>query len=176
MKHGPRESRILDGLNTAVLVFDRALRLRYLNLAGETLFGVSARHAAGQTLAALILVDGDLGDLGQAITRILPRAALRAVPPVDEPDAELAHFLGEDEAQRAAHEAAPHGRRAAVAALRYAQETRPGAKLEIDALVRYDPGEHLVLDEVAVRNLELIRTLSGERKGSLLALLDGTRT
>lgn len=62
MKHGPRESRILDGLNTAVLVFDRALRLRYLNLAGETLFGVSARHAAGQTLAALILVDGDLAE------------------------------------------------------------------------------------------------------------------
>ena len=54
MKHGTRESRILDSMNTAVLVFDRRLRLNYLNPAGEMLFGVSARHAQGQTLAELI--------------------------------------------------------------------------------------------------------------------------
>lgn len=54
MKHGTRESRILDSINTAVLVFDRRLRLSYLNPAGEMLFGVSARHAQGQTLTELI--------------------------------------------------------------------------------------------------------------------------
>ncbi len=123
-----------------------------------------------------ILLDAEAPELARAIARALPRAALRVVPAASEVDAELTRFLGEEEARRAAHESPPNGRSAAVLALRYAQEARPGAPLEIDALVRYDPGEALVLDEVAVRNLELVRTLSGERKGSLLALLDETRT
>lgn len=123
-----------------------------------------------------VLVDGEVPDLARAIARVLPRAALRIVPAASEVDAELARFLGKEEALRAAHESPPNGRSAAVLALRYAQAARPGAPIEIDALVRYDPGDSLVLDEVAVRNLELVRTLSGERKGSLLALLDQTST
>lgn len=123
-----------------------------------------------------ILLDAELPDLARAIGRILPSAAIRVVPAVAEVDGELARFLGDDDARRAAHEAPLNGRCAAVLALRYTEEARPGAKLEVDALVRYDPREHLVLDEVAVRNLELVRTLNGDRKGSLLALLDGTST
>ena len=62
MKPGTRDSRILDSLNTAVLVFDRRLRLSYLNPAGEILFGVSARHAQGQTLAELVPAAESLGE------------------------------------------------------------------------------------------------------------------
>ena len=42
--------RILDGLNSAILLFGADLRLRYINPAGEMLFEVSARHLVGQHL------------------------------------------------------------------------------------------------------------------------------
>lgn len=55
--HAPRpslERRILDHLNTAVMLFDAALRLKYLNPAAEMLFEVSARHLVGQPAANLL--------------------------------------------------------------------------------------------------------------------------
>lgn len=45
--------RILDNANTALLVFDRQLRLNYLNPAGEMLFALSLHRAEGIGLAAL---------------------------------------------------------------------------------------------------------------------------
>ena len=44
---------ILENLTTAVLLFDDALRLDYINPAGEILFDVSARHLLGQEAAQL---------------------------------------------------------------------------------------------------------------------------
>ena len=40
----------------------------------------------------------------------------------------------------------------------------------------YDTRTELGLDEAAVRNLELVSTLAGERRGSLLHFLDVTKT
>ncbi len=48
------ERMILDHLNTAVLLFDRDLRLIYLNPAAEILFEVSSRHLVGQQAADLL--------------------------------------------------------------------------------------------------------------------------
>lgn len=48
------ERLILDHLGTAVLVFDRELRLRYLNPAGEALLSVSAKLVRGQGVEALL--------------------------------------------------------------------------------------------------------------------------
>lgn len=48
------ERRILDHLNTAVMLFDASLRLKYLNPAAEVLFEVSARHLLGQPAASLL--------------------------------------------------------------------------------------------------------------------------
>jgi two-component system, NtrC family, nitrogen regulation sensor histidine kinase GlnL len=48
------ERRILDHLNTAVMLFDAELRLKYLNPAAEVLFEVSARHLLGQAAASLL--------------------------------------------------------------------------------------------------------------------------
>jgi len=45
---------ILDGLTTAIITLDSALRVTYLNSATETLFSVSRRHAQGQTLTIAI--------------------------------------------------------------------------------------------------------------------------
>jgi len=53
-------TRILEGMNSAVLLFDNALRLRYINPAGETLFCVSARHLLNQPYQALLQDSADL--------------------------------------------------------------------------------------------------------------------
>lgn len=68
----------------------------------------------------------------------------------------------------------PPAARAAELALGYARAHR--MDLRIHSATLYTPGDRLVLDDAAVRNLELVRTLDGERKGSLLHLLDGTET
>ena len=48
------QHRVLDGMATALLLFDDRLRLEYINPAGENLFSVSARHLLGQPFHALI--------------------------------------------------------------------------------------------------------------------------
>ncbi len=48
------ERMILDHLNTAVMLFDKDLRLRYINPAAEMLLEVSSRHLIGQQAAALL--------------------------------------------------------------------------------------------------------------------------
>lgn len=46
--------RILENLNTAVLLFDRALRLKYINPAGEILLAASAKQINGQSVEELL--------------------------------------------------------------------------------------------------------------------------
>jgi len=53
-------TRILEGMNSAVLLFDQALHLRYINSAGESLFRISARHMLDQPYQALIQDSADL--------------------------------------------------------------------------------------------------------------------
>ncbi|MBN1652647.1 MAG: DNA mismatch repair protein MutS [Deltaproteobacteria bacterium] len=65
---------------------------------------------------------------------------------------------------------------AAAVVLRYAQETQPGVSLDIQRIAPYDLGGQLALDDAAVRNLEIVRTLTGERRGSLVDLVDVTQT
>lgn len=54
MNTGSWDGRILESLSTAVLVFDHALHLNYLNPAGEMLLAVSARQAHDQRLPDLL--------------------------------------------------------------------------------------------------------------------------
>src|SRR5256714_2498834 len=65
--------------------------------------------------------------------------------------------------------------RAAGACLRYAQETQRAAASHITDIVYFEPRDHLVLDSVTVRNLELIEGLS-EGATSLLKVIDETVT
>jgi two-component system nitrogen regulation sensor histidine kinase GlnL len=60
MNKADLQTRILEGMNSAVLLFDQALRLGYINPAGETLFCVSARHMLNEPFQALIQESGDL--------------------------------------------------------------------------------------------------------------------
>ena len=65
---------------------------------------------------------------------------------------------------------------AAAEVVRYARETQPVGRIPVHRLRRYAPGEHLVLDDATRKNLEIARTLHGERHGSLIQILDETRT
>ncbi len=66
--------------------------------------------------------------------------------------------------------------RAAAACASYVQATRPKGSLPVTRFVRYDVSDHLILDEATKTHLELVRTTSGEKRGSLVWLLDQTRT
>ncbi len=66
---------------------------------------------------------------------------------------------------------------AAGACLRYAQDTQRASAAHVADLVYFEPQDHLVLDSVTVRNLELIEGLgSGNASRSLLDVIDETVT
>jgi len=63
------------------------------------------------------------------------------------------------------------------ACLRYAQETQRASAAHISDITYFEPQDHLVLDSVTVRNLELIEGLGGAGQGrSLLEVIDETVT
>jgi len=66
--------------------------------------------------------------------------------------------------------------RAAGACLRYAQETQRAAAAHITDLVYFEPQDHLVLDNITVRNLELVESLGGASGRTLLSVIDQTVT
>ncbi|HEX3282620.1 MAG TPA: DNA mismatch repair protein MutS [Pyrinomonadaceae bacterium] len=69
----------------------------------------------------------------------------------------------------------PEAVRAAGACLRYAQETQRAGANHITDLTYFEPQDHLVLDQVTVRNLELVEALAGGGR-TLLAVIDQTVT
>ena len=67
--------------------------------------------------------------------------------------------------------------RAAGSCLRYAQETQRAGAAHISDIVYFEPQDHLVLDQITVRNLELIESLGGAGvTRSLLDVIDETIT
>jgi DNA mismatch repair protein MutS len=66
---------------------------------------------------------------------------------------------------------------AAGACLRYAQETQRASAAHVTDIAYFEPQDHLVLDNITVRNLELIEGLgSGNASRSLLDVIDETVT
>ncbi|HEY8078274.1 MAG TPA: DNA mismatch repair protein MutS, partial [Labilithrix sp.] len=115
--------------------------------------------------------------LGADLRGALPRAVVREETgrlAVDRAIETLDELLGKGEAKKSSA-----GDLALIAAARCVQLARicePGRKLPITRLAPYQLGDTLVLDEAAQRHLELVRTMDGESKGSLLAQIDATRT
>jgi DNA mismatch repair protein MutS len=67
--------------------------------------------------------------------------------------------------------------RAAGSCLRYAQETQRAGAAHISDIVYFEPQDHLVLDNITVRNLELVEALGGGGAArSLLEVIDETVT
>jgi DNA mismatch repair protein MutS len=65
---------------------------------------------------------------------------------------------------------------AAAAAVTYVERTQIGKRPPLSPPVREAAGATLAIDQATRSNLELIRTLSGEHRGSLLASIDRTVT
>jgi DNA mismatch repair protein MutS len=66
---------------------------------------------------------------------------------------------------------------AAAACLRYAQETQRAGAAHIADIIFFEPQDHLVLDNITVRNLELVQALGvGGGARSLLDVIDQTVT
>ncbi len=66
---------------------------------------------------------------------------------------------------------------AAAAILVYMAETQKDRLVHINRMIRHGSGNHLLLDEVAKRNLELFSTIAdGKKSGSLFQVLDETVT
>jgi len=64
----------------------------------------------------------------------------------------------------------------AGALLGYVESTQKGALNHLREFICRDSGEALVVDRASLRNLEVERGLDGSRKGSLIEILDHTRT
>ena len=126
-----------------------------------------------------ILAGAGAGDLAVAVRAALPHAVVRdeatSIPiDVAQANAILDEVLGAGEARRSG--ASELERVVAARCLALACRCEPGRKIPVSRLVRYELGDTLVLDDAAQRHLELVRTMDGETKGSLLAQIDMTRT
>jgi DNA mismatch repair protein MutS len=64
----------------------------------------------------------------------------------------------------------------AAALLHYVEENLRGLPANLRAVSLYASGTTLLMDPATIRSLEIMRTASGEREGSLLSILDGTTT
>src|SRR6202008_2179947 len=67
-------------------------------------------------------------------------------------------------------------RTAAAAAVSYVERTQLGKRPPLSPPLREAAGAALAIDPASRINLELMRTLPGERRGSLLAAIDRTVT
>src|SRR5215468_10911476 len=65
---------------------------------------------------------------------------------------------------------------AAAACVSYVERTQLGGRPPLSAPVREAQGATLSIDQATRNNLELVRTLTGERRGSLLAAIDRSVT
>jgi DNA mismatch repair protein MutS len=65
---------------------------------------------------------------------------------------------------------------AAAACISYIERTQLGGRPPLSPPLREAPGATLAIDQATRSNLELVRTLAGERRGSLLAAIDRTVT
>ena len=65
---------------------------------------------------------------------------------------------------------------AAGAALEYLRQTQMTALAHVVRIERHDPGQVLLLDRTSRRRLDLVEREGGERDGTLLGVLDATKT
>ncbi len=141
--------------------------------------GASALAEVARMEPAEVLLGPSAHDLFEAISLTAPRAAVRKEPALIEDAAALrtlSEHLGASEAAVAAHDAPKLARRAAARALAYAQGCTPAAKVEVQRLSLYAPGDTLQSDDSTAGHLELGRAPDGEVSHTLLSQVDATRT
>ena len=183
----PKEARYVAALGAGKADDGWAYGLAYLDVSTgefrctqlaslEDLVGELARVEPREVLVASDLV-ADRGPLASVPKRyrgaVYNRArAFSLTEACDLLDAELP-----DDVAKLGLSQVPLAARAAAEVLQYARDTQPGGVLPLTRLQVYEPSQAVVLDEAAVANLELCRTLIGSNKaGSLLSVIDHTKT
>jgi len=122
-----------------------------------------------------VLVGPGASSVAPLFANARPLAVIRALAePLSDVDAVLDAQLGAGEAQAACP--SPVARAAAARCLVTASVCEGGRPLPVARLVGYAPGEGLLLDEATQAHLELVRSVEGTERGSLLALIDLTQT
>lgn len=97
--------------------------------------------------------------------------------PFTDPARQLCEFFGVADLSGYGCQDMPAAQRAAAQAIGYLQAQRPAGLPRFSGITTYLPRQFVILDAQTRRNLELERTiLEGRREGSLLWLLDRTRT
>jgi two-component system nitrogen regulation sensor histidine kinase GlnL len=141
-------SRVLENLNTAVLLYSEDLELQYINPAGEMLFGASMRQLRGLTLAEMIQ----------------PREPL--MPQIEEALETVHPFSKHEQAMELLH-----GKEVtADLTVTILKETAARAEIlveltPVDRMLRISREEHRVAQQNATR--ELLRGLAHEIKNPL---------
>jgi DNA mismatch repair protein MutS len=123
-----------------------------------------------------LLVSAACAEIGERLVGLRGRVAVRPAnesKPLDA-DLVLTELLGPGEAFKSCP--SDVARRAAARCVQTAQDSQPGARLPLTRLVSYVLGDTLILDETTQLHLELVRTMSGDTRGSLLAQIDLTET
>ena len=122
---------------------------------------------------AEVLLGPGAGLAAQPLRAARPRAAVRDVPPQEESAA--AEVLDEVLGGEASH-ASPLVRLAAGRVLGEARTCEAGRAPPVRRLALYELGDTMLLDDATQAHLELVRTMAGEARGSLLAEIDETCT
>jgi DNA mismatch repair protein MutS len=125
-----------------------------------------------------LLVGPGAEELAATVAAARPRLVVRAegdaIMGDDEARETLDSVLGAGEAESSCASAV--ARRAAARCIAMARACEPNRVLPVRRLVGYELGDTLILDDATQAHLELVRTLDGEEKASLLHQIDATRT
>jgi DNA mismatch repair protein MutS len=124
-----------------------------------------------------VLVGPGATDAAKPLAEVRTRVVVRSVPQAlsdGDADAVLDSQLGAGEARASCPSAV--ARRAAARCLSTARECEAGRHLPVSRIVFYALGDTLVLDEATQTHLELVRSVDGTVRGSLLAEIDATMT
>jgi DNA mismatch repair protein MutS len=179
----PKTARYVAAIGLSA---DQRLALAYLDVSTGEFRGTSVASEVdlvaelSRVAPREILVSAGKLDKGP-IARICARyreAAVTTIEPLEEAEARgLLSTALAGSLEDLGLEAEPALARAAADVLHYARQTQPTGVLPIARLQVYQSGESVVLDEAAVANLELTRTLQeGKKAGSLLSVIDMSKT
>src|SRR5690606_31099044 len=165
-----------QGVGLALLDVSTA-ELRAAELANATALLADLSHAGPrEVLVGPARSAGDASepetDVLSVLGQTLSAAAIREDGELSEGDA--GQLLGELSVD--AERLGPNARLAAARVLRFARACNPNRPLPVRRVAHWDPTGFLVIDRTAQAHLELLRSQSGERTGSLLDTIDRTLT
>jgi DNA mismatch repair protein MutS len=170
------ELPLLDGEHAQERVLDPSLARRRgrLGLVADEIARLQpAELLASEELASdPEVVEAAARAGGAHVTPLPPRETVFTTPAE-----ELTGFFGVDSLRGFGCQEMPAAQAAAARALAYLQRNRMDALPHLAGIATYSTDGFMVVDAATRRNLELVGTLrDGSREGSLLGLLDRTRT